>query len=444
MRKIFSGRRSNSRGPFQILIDTTKVGLNSSNNDQYAFPIINGTDKRGLTINFTIDWGDGTTSDINSSNYATAGVHTYSIPGAYIVSATGSIAGFAAYNNGLTSGRRDATKITQIRRWGDLNLTGGSNAPGFGGLGNAFRGCTNLADCVATDLPTFITGGGGSSDTGIRGMFADCDNLERINRLAEWNVSPCSNFNGTFANCASLQYDDLTNNVGLNVSNWDVERSTSFYNMFKNVGKTDITMWTSFSSGVASTTMHGMFSGCNNFTGVGTNLWGSKVSTVTSMHQMFYACKLFNANISGWDTSGCINMYQMFSGDSNTLGGQMIFNQNISGWDVSNVTDMRGIFSNCASFDQPIGNWNVNAWSQNSLSTTPITNPGGTFKLSTSNYNALLLAWDNYGFPSMPNGTVDFGTSTFNLVSPGPGDLYTNARNNLIAKWGAINDGGGI
>ena len=443
MRKILSGRRSNSRGPFQMVIDTSKVGLNSSNNDQYAFPIINGTDKRGRTINFTIDWGDGTTSDINSSNYATAGKHTYSSPGTYLVSATGSIAGFAAYNGGLSGGRRDAQKITQIRRWGDLNLTGGANSSGFQGAGNAFRGCTNLVDCIATDLPTFITGGSGSSDTGIRGMFTSCSNLNRINRLADWDVSPCNNFNGVFNGCIDLQYDDLSGTIGLNVSNWDVERSSTFYNMFKNVQKCDINMWTSF-GGQASggINFYSMFNGCSNFTGVGTNLWGSKVSAVTNMHQMFYGCKVFNANISGWDTSSCTNMYQMFSGTGTALGDQMIFNQNIGSWDVSNVTDMRGIFSNCASFDQNLSSWDVNAWSQNSLATSPITNPGGTFQLSTSNYNALLVAWDNYGFPSMPNGTVNFGSSTYSLTSPG--NAVVNARNSLISKWGAISDGGGV
>tara|TARA_R100001463_G_scaffold63561_3_gene116640 strand:+ start:52 stop:660 length:609 start_codon:yes stop_codon:yes gene_type:complete len=202
-------------------------------------------------------------------------------------------------------------------------------------------------------------------------------------------------------------------------------------------------MWTSF-GGQASggINFYSMFNGCSNFTGVGTNLWGSKVSAVTNMHQMFYGCKVFNANISGWDTSSCTNMYQMFSGTGTALGDQMIFNQNIGSWDVSNVTDMRGIFSNCASFDQNLSSWDVNAWSQNSLATSPITNPGGTFQLSTSNYNALLVAWDNYGFPSMPNGTVNFGSSTYSLTSPG--NSVVNARNSLISKWGAISDGGGV
>ena len=135
---------------------------------------------------------------------------------------------------------------------------------------------------------------------------------------------------------------------------------------------------------------------------------------------------------------GCSNMYEMFSSNGLGIPQQMIFNQNISVWDVSNVTDMRGIFTNCASFDQPIGDWDVSAWANNSVSVQPLAVPGGVFKLSNSNYNDLLLKWDVYLFSSMPNGTVNFGTSQFNLVSPGPGDLYTNARNSLIAKWGGI------
>jgi hypothetical protein len=160
------------------------------------------------------------------------------------------------------------------------------------------------------------------------------------------------------------------------------------------------------------------------------------------MSQMFRGAKTINGNISNFDTSGCSNMYEMFSSNGLSVAQQMIFNQNISVWDVSNVNDMRGIFTNCASFDQPIGNWDVSSWANNTVLVQPLAVPGGVFQLSTSNYNQLLLAWDAYSFSSMPNGTVNFGTSTYSLVSPG--NVYVNARNSLIAKWGGISDGGGV
>ncbi len=44
MRKIISGRRPSGRGPFKMEIDTTKTGPKTSANNQFVFPIYNGTD----------------------------------------------------------------------------------------------------------------------------------------------------------------------------------------------------------------------------------------------------------------------------------------------------------------------------------------------------------------------------------------------------------------
>ncbi len=448
MRKILSGRRASSKGAFKMLIDTTKTVFQSSAADQFTFPIVNGTDKIGLTINFTIDWGDGTVpTPVTAANYLVACQHTYTTGGQYEVSATGTIGGFCFSPFALPAGRKDASKVIEIRQWGDLQLTGGANSTGASGLGQAFRGCVNLTDVTCTDLPTFPAS---TSGLGMRGLFTDCTLLETINRLADWDVSNVRDMKTVFTNCNAL-LSGTTGVTGqpLNFSNWDVEQVYSYSNMFAGVGKVDFKLWTSFGSnhGGSSIPMNRMFINCANFTGSlgGITQWGSKMSTVFNMSQMFRGCKLFNGNISNFDTSNVVSMYELFSGNGTSVGQQMIFNQNISTWDVSSVNDMRGIFTNCASFDQPIGNWNVGAWANNSVNVQPLANPGGVFQLSTANYNQLLLQWDtNYSFSSMPNGTVNFGTSTFNLVSPGPGNLYTNARNSLINKWGAISDGGGI
>ena len=68
----------------------------------------------------------------------------------------------------------------------------------------------------------------------------------------------------------------------------------------------------------------------------------------------------------------------------------------------------------------------------------------GSFGLSTANYDALLVGWDNSGtFPNVPaNSTLNFGSSQYSLTSPG--NVVVNARNSLIAKWGGITDGGGV
>jgi len=120
-----------------------------------------------------------------------------------------------------------------------------------------------------------------------------------------------------------------------------------------------------------------------------------------------------------------------------------IFNQPIGAWDTSSVIDMRGMFTAADSFDQNLSNWDVSAWSQGTFGFPPLTQSTGNFKLSTANYNALLIAWDTYTYPSWPGvRVVDFGDSQYSLTSPG--NSVVNARNSLITKWGAINDGGGV
>ena len=454
MRKILSGRRASSKGAFKILIDTTKLAFGSSAADQFTFPIVNGTDKLGQTINFTIDWGEAGTppTQVTSANYLVACQHTYTTGGQYEVSATGSIAGFAFFNAAHATNRKDSQKLIEIRQWGDLKLTGGADLNAAGGLGQAFRGCANLTDVTCTDLPTFgreEAPGFSNFRIGMMAMFTDCTSLETINRLADWDVSGMQSMIASFMNCTALLSGTTgVTGVPLNFSSWDVERVTDFSSTFSGVSKVDLKMWASFGgqafgSGIK---MGNMFMNCANFTGSlgGITAWGNKTSAVNTMSQMFRGAKRFDGNISNFDTSAVQSMYEMFSSNGLGIPQQMIFNQNISVWDVSNVTDMRGIFTNCASFDQPIGDWDVSAWANNSVSVQPLAVPGGVFKLSNSNYNDLLLKWDVYLFSSMPNGTVNFGTSQFNLVSPGPGDLYTNARNSLIAKWGGISDGGGV
>ncbi len=82
--------------------------------------------------------------------------------------------------------------------------------------------------------------------------------------------------------------------------------------------------------------------------------------------------------------------------------------KSISNWDVNQMTDLSGFMG------------------------------GGGTDLSTSNYDALLIAWDAQGAMSY-SGTVNFGGSTYTL-----GSAAEIARTSLILKWGAITDGGSV
>ena len=72
----------------------------------------------------------------------------------------------------------------------------------------------------------------------------------------------------------------------------------------------------------------------------------------TTMRYMFYGCKYFNQDISGWDTSRVTDM-------SGTFSFATSFNQNINSWDTSRVTDMSRMFEGATMYNQPLNNWNT-------------------------------------------------------------------------------------
>jgi len=413
--------------------------------DQFYFPIPNGTDWAGYDINFTIDWGDGTTSDVNSSNYATACLHTFaSGPGTYTVSAEGNLAGFDFWNMTNTTGKADGNKLLEIQQWGDLKLTGGTetSAGGFSaGLNQTFRFCINLNSISASDGPWFPLNKRFSyslNDRGARGLFSSCTALSTINNIANWDVSNCLELEIMFSGCSKFEYG--TNASGpIDLSSWDVSRCRGFERMFSECSVFDAKMFTNVGekSGSASLDFKSMFRNASVFNDLNSNNINNwTTSKVFNMEYMFQNAFAFNQNISSWDTINVTTMRQMFRNAT-------IFNQNISSWDTSAVTDMRNMFTNCSAFDQPIGSWNVNAWVSGSFSDCPLSGPSTSFNLSTANYDALLVAWDNsYTFPSWAGVVVDFGNSTYSLTSPG--NSVANARTSLVNKWGGINDGGGV
>ena len=75
-------------------------------------------------------------------------------------------------------------------------------------------------------------------------------------------------------------------------------------------------------------------------------------SYLRSTKSMFFNNKLFNQDISTWDTSNIVDMSSMFCYASS-------FNQDISEWNVSNVTNMDNMFDGAASFNQDLSSWCV-------------------------------------------------------------------------------------
>jgi len=390
-----------------FLIDTSLIEPGTTTNDnQFELPLTNNGE-----INFTIDWGDGTTDVITSFNQAET-LHTYATPGEYYITITSGLLRGWRFN-----GDGDAIKLKEIFNWSvwDINTN------------STFYGCSNLVSS-ATSIPTIST-------TSLSGTFRGCTNFN--GPVGNWDVSGVLIFTGCFNGASSFNQP---------IENWDVSSATTMQSMFFGA--------TAFNQNINSwdvsnvTTMANMFFLAASFN---QPIGSWNVSSVTNMSSMFTNATSFNQDISEWDVSLVTNMPVMFSGASS-------FNQNISSWDVSSVTNMNSMFNSANSFNQPIGIWDVS--SVTDMGGMFQTNPGfnqniGSWNISnvtefdnfmdgktpstfsSTNLNAIYNGWSL--LTVQPNLTIDFGTANYTAAGAAGRATLDNAPNN----W-TITDGGQV
>lgn len=178
----------------------------------------------------------------------------------------------------------------------------------------------------------------------------------------------------------------------LSIDQWGTGIWTSMQSAFFGTGNMDVVATDTPNLSMVGT-LFIMFSNTNSLIGASAN-WNWDVSNVTNMRSMFRSSQ-FNQDISNWDVSNVTTMDGMFEGAS-------AFNQDISAWDVSNVANFEDFLTDA--------------------------------KLSLTNYDALLTAWD---------GLLDL---TDDLVFDGGNSQYCNAtiaRIDIILndRW-VINDAG--
>jgi len=305
----------------------------------------------------TIDWGDGTTSINSYSNRA----HTYTTPGTYTITITGTLIGWSFGVNPISR-----LKISEILQWGCLRL---------GNSTSYFSDCNNLSLSNVTDILNLT----GTNDLFF--MFAFCNNITTIPNINSWDTSNVTNMINLFIECFTFNDD---------ISGWNVSNVTDMGGMFDNATSFNQPIGTWDTSSVINMNM--MFFYSSNFN---QDIGNWDVSNVTNMSQMFNNSSFNNGgspSISGWSTSNVTNMSGMFVSTP--------FNQNIDNWDVSNVTDMNSMFLFNTTFNQ-----NLNSWD-----TSSVTNMSFMFLLTTS-FNGNISSWDVSNVTnmnSMFNGTTPF------------------------------------
>ena len=117
------------------------------------------------------------------------------------------------------------------------------------------------------------------------------------------------------------------------------------------------------------------------------------LSGTTDLGETFAGAASFNSPIGHWDVSDVESLRGMFSGATS-------FNQSLAAWDVSKVRDFGLMFLNASVFNQPIGTW----------ATSTATDMSYMFEAATA-FNQPLGSWNTSNvtnFESMFNGASSF------------------------------------
>jgi len=351
--------------------DTRKTvsGVSSASN-QIRLPLVSGG-----SYTFTVNWGDGTSTNVTSygqiySGETVARTHTYTTAGVYTISITGTITGWR-FQDATKTLLTDHNKILSVQSWGPLRL-GGSAAIGYN-----FGWCDNLSLSNVTDVLN-LTG-----VTSLIGLFItdDAFYLTSINRINEWNTAAITDMSYMF-------------------------KGQSYFN-------SSVSNWTTY----LVTNMSWMFGWCDLYNqpmARSGNIWNT--SAVQSMAYMFTGTQRsgssFNQDLSSWNVAAVRTMQGMFARAENFNNGLLPGQAGILNWTTTALGTvgngagaMTFMFSNAFSF-----NCTVNSFAF----TSAVTSLESTFEdaISFNNGVATTLQFITNGVTSLKR--TFFGASAFN------------------------------
>ena len=298
--------------------------------------------------------------------------------------------------------------------------------------------------------------------------------------IGNWDTSKVTSMAFMFASNGNFNQDINTKDYAAgNRIAWDVSACTDFQYMFNNsIGfAASVDKW-KIHTGSSNVNMNNMFAGATSFN---SSLNTEQFTVGQGGYQQTYLAwdiqKVNNlsnvikntqvtASLSNWDTSNATTIQELFK---DTSFNQPLINQQVTvgtgatartynAWDVSNITNMFRVFRDNNSFNQDLSSWDINTsgsvnmkemfYSATSfdqdLSNWTVTNVNNFqnfmsgVTLLTTNYDAILTAWDAQGTMAY-SGTVEFGNSVPSCDNVASNGAFA-ARASLITKWGGIED----
>lgn len=151
--------------------------------------------------NYTVDWGDGSSSTHQTGN----ATHAYGAQGTHTVTITGTFPAIQMYKTINITGNNQ--KLIKVDQWGNGT---------WQSMANAFRFCQNLTTVPNANGPIFVP------NSTLVGMFYDCSQLNCDLNL--WDLTNVTDISHMFSRATAFNG---------NLTSWNVSNVTNMENTFE-------------------------------------------------------------------------------------------------------------------------------------------------------------------------------------------------------------------